>query len=78
MVSNPHQCDEDTTVLSSSAHILRNVHWITAVLSTANPTVIPPIASQSLEAALKVAVAPNRKVEGEDTFSGLADTPVSE
>lgn len=78
IVSNRGELDEDATVVSNPECILRDGHQISDTSDTATPVVNPPIAPQSLEAALKEVAVSNQRVESGDTLDGFADKPVSE
>lgn len=74
--SNRRERDEDVAVVSNPERILRDGGRITTAWSTSNPVGDPPIAPQSLEAALEEVAAPTQRTEGEDSFDGSDIKPV--
>lgn len=76
MESTQRKGDEDVTVVSHPERILRDSRRSTITSSAATPVGNMPIATQSLEAALKKAVTAVRTAEGEVRFDGPVDRPV--
>lgn len=66
------------TAASNMEHILRNGHRIAAAPSVAHAIGNPPVVSLCLETDLQeVATQPSR-ADGEDTFDGIENLPMSE
>lgn len=78
MNSNRHEHEKDVTVFSNPECILRDKRRAAATSSVTTPVGNPPIAPQLLDAALEKAVTQIPRAEGEETFDGLADRPVTE
>lgn len=73
----PYERDNVTTAVGSLEPILWDGHQAATELSTVMIVGNIHIASHSLEAALHKVAARIARANGEDTFDGLADWPVS-
>lgn len=78
MEFNRHERYEKVTLNTTPKRILGNTGQIAVASSIATRVGNLPITSQSLEVTLEEMGAQVPRVEGEDTFDGCADSPVSE
>lgn len=79
MESNQRERNGGVSIFSSSERILCNGHCIFAAWSTINPVGDPPIAPQSVEAAIEQIAAPILTVERKERrFNDRANRAVAE